>query len=66
MVDTRRDIIEKVEELSHDNANLALAMRSYYKDDPAVDGALKDYVTVVNANVATITAAMTAFAAAAP
>lgn len=66
MADTRRDIAERMQRTCKATTECAAAIRNYYSGDPTVAGALKTYVDAINANVATMTADMAAFTAAAP
>jgi hypothetical protein len=66
MADNRRDIIQRVKVNGEDVAHQIAWLVRYSNADPAVAGPAKTIVDQVNANVAAITAAMAAYAAAAP
>jgi hypothetical protein len=66
MADTRRDIIQRVKVNADDVSNYADWLQRVYTGDPAVAGPTKTLVDGLNANLAACTAAMAAFAAAAP
>lgn len=67
MADNRRDIIHRVKINGEDCANQIQALHRLYTANPATAGTpAKAAVDAVNANIAAMTAAMAAYAAAAP
>lgn len=67
MADTRRDIIHRIKILGEDCTNQIQALHRLYTANPATGGTpQKAAVDQVNANIAAMTAAMAAYAAATP